>query len=209
MKLALERFYRFLEQPLFLSARPILALSVALLGLAFVQPLWRIEMTAPQYRNGLSIDIYPHTIAGGHDDADIAEINVLNHYIGMRKLDRHELSDLDWLPFALGVLAILALRVAAIGNVRALLDLAVVTGYFSVFAFGRFVYRLYVFGHNLSPDAPVKIEGFTPAIIGTKQIANFTTTSMPAGGAFAIAGFALVVSVVSVWHLWAGKRAAR
>ena len=209
MRIALEKFYLFLERPLFLGARPALVLSCVLLGLTFIAPLWRIEMTAPQYRQGLSIDIYSHTIKGGHDGADIAEINVLNHYIGMKKLDRAELSDLDWIPFAIGMLVLLTLRVAAIGNVRALLDLLVITGYFSAFSMARFVYRLYVYGHSLSPEAPVKVDGFTPAIIGTKQIANFTTSSMPAGGTFALIGYTLVVAGLSIWHLWAGKRAAK
>src|SRR5688572_9381681 len=120
MKDALDKLYRFMEQPLFLTSRPVLAASVLLLALAFVLPLWRISMTAPQYRDGLSVDIYAHTIEGGRDGADISEINVLNHYIGMKKLDRRELSDLDWIPFAIGVLGLLTLRVAAVGNVRAL-----------------------------------------------------------------------------------------
>lgn len=209
MRIALQKFYAFLEQPLFLSSRPVLVLGCLLLVVAFFTPLWRIEMVAPQYRNGLSIDIYAHTIKGGHDGADISEINVLNHYIGMRKLDRAELSDLDWIPFAIGVLALLTLRVAAIGNVRALIDLVIVTGYFSAFSMARFVYRLYIYGHNLNPEAPVKVEGFTPAIIGSKQIANFTTTSMPGGGTIAMGAFTLLVGGITIWHLWAGKRAAK
>jgi hypothetical protein len=209
MRKALDALYHFMEQPLFLWSRPILALSCLLLVATFFAPLWRIEMTAPQYRNGLSIDIYAHTIVGGHDGADIAEINVLNHYIGMHKLDRKELSDLDWIPFALGALALLTLRVASVGNVRASLELMVVTVYFATCSMARFVYRFYVFVHKLSPDAPIKVEGFTPAIIGTKQIANFSTSSMPALGTAAVAGFALCVTAVTVWHLWAGKRAAR
>lgn len=209
MRLALEKFYRFLEQPLYLGARPALVLSCALLALTFAAPLWTISMTAPQYKAGLEIDIYAHTIKGGHDGADIAEINVLNHYIGMKKLDRAELSDLDWIPFAIGLLMLLTLRVAAIGNVRSLLDLIVVTGYFSAFSMARFVYRLYIYGHSLNPEAPVKVEGFTPAIFGTKQIANFTTRSMPAAGTFALMGYTLLVAGLAVWHLWAGKRAAR
>ena len=36
-----------------------------------------------------------------------------------RKLDRAELSDLDWIPFAIGVLGLLTLRVAAIGRKNA------------------------------------------------------------------------------------------
>ncbi len=85
----------------------------------------------------------------------------------MRTLDRAAMSDLDWLPFALGALFIWALRVAAIGNVSALVDLVVMTTYVSLFAFGRFVYTLYVFGHELKPDAPVKVPGFMPAVLGS------------------------------------------
>ena len=47
------------------------------------------------------------------------------------------------------------------------------------FAFGRFVYQLYLYGHDLSPEAPVKIKPFTPVILGTKDVANFTTHSFP------------------------------
>ena len=57
----------------------------------------------------------------------------------------------------IGALAIIALRVAAIGNVSALVDVVVMTTYVSCFAFRRFVYTLYIFGHHLRPDAPVKV----------------------------------------------------
>jgi hypothetical protein len=165
-------------------------------------------MKAPQYPKGLEMEIYAHKVEGGHGGRDIAEINTLNHYIGMRKIDRAALTDLDWIPFALGVLVILTLRCAAIGNVRALLDLVVITGYFSAFALIRFVYKLYVYGHDLDPAAPLKIEPFTPAIFGTKQIANFETRSYPQGGSFLIGAFAVGLFAVTAWHLVAGRRAA-
>ncbi|MEZ4361213.1 MAG: hypothetical protein R3B48_13600 [Kofleriaceae bacterium] len=208
MRNALDRFYRFLEQPLFLSARPILLVLVIPLVLGVGFPLWRISMTAPQYPNGLQMDIYAYKVTGGHGGQDIKEINTLNHYIGMHKIDRAELKDLDWIPFAIGLLVVLALRCAAIGNVRALLDLLVLTGYISVFAFGRFVYKLYVFGHELDPTAPITLDGFTPAIFGSKQIANFSTTSYPQLGTLLIGVFATGVAALSAWHLIAGRRAS-
>src|SRR5512139_1609193 len=148
MQLALDKFYTFLDRPLFLRSRLILALLVVPLVLTFTQPLWKISMTAPQYPDGLYMEIYAHKIEGGNHGQHIKEINTLNHYIGMHKIDRAELSDLDWIPFGLGLLIILTLRCAAIGNVRALVDLVVVAGYIGGFAFGKFVYKLYVFGHN-------------------------------------------------------------
>lgn len=208
MKLALDKFYDFLDRPLFMWSRLILLVAVIPLALTLTEPLWKISMQAPQYPDGLYMEIYAHKIEGGNNGQHIKEINTLNHYIGMHKIDRAELSDLDWIPFALGLLMVLTLRCAAVGNVRALVDLVVIAGYIGVFAFGRFVYKLYVFGHNLDPDAPIKLKPFTPAIFGTKQIANFSTTSYPQLGSIYIGCFFAFVLGVLAWHLIAGRREA-
>lgn len=208
MQALVDRFERFLNDPLRFRSRIILALLVIPLVLSFRTPLWRISMEAPQYPQGLYMDIYTYKLTGGHDSHDITEINELNHYIGMRTINRAELSDLDWIPFALGLLAVLTLRVALIGNVRNLVDLSVLTIYVSLFALARFVYKLYVFGHDLDPHAPVRIPPFTPAILGTKQIANFTTHSWPHWGTAFMGVFALGVLVVTAWHCWVGYREA-
>ena len=201
----LSRFYEFLDRPLFGWSRAVLALLVIPLVLAFGEPLWKISLHAPQYPNGLWMDVYMHKVEGGNNGQHIKEINTLNHYIGMHKIDRGELSDLDWIPFAVGLLVMLALRCAAIGNVRALVDLVVVTAYVTAFAFGRFIFKMYVFGHNLDPTAPLKVKPFTPAIFGTKQIANFTTTSMPQLGSLFVGIFATGITALLCWHLIAGR----
>lgn len=208
MQLALDKFYAFLDRPLFMKSRVILLLLVIPLALTAVQPLWRISMTAPQYPDGLYLEIYAHKIDGGNHGQHIKEINTLNHYIGMHKIDRAELSDLDWIPFGLGLLVILTLRCAAIGNVRTLVDLVVIAGYIGGFAFGKFVYKLYVFGHNLDPTAPIKVDPFTPAIFGTKRIANFTTSSYPQLGSIFIGVFLAGIVAILVWHLIVGRRQA-
>lgn len=208
MKNPIARFYAFLDTPLFPMARLALVVLVIPLALVFTQPLWKISMKAPQYPKGLSMEIYTHKVEGGHGGKDIKEINTLNHYIGMKTIDRQQLTDLDWIPFALGLLFILTLRCAAIGNVRALVDLVVITGYVSVFAFGRFIYKLYTYGHTLDPEAPFKVKPFTPAIFGSKQVANFTTTSWPQLGSILMGVFVVGVTAVTAWHLIAGRRAA-
>ncbi len=207
IKHQLERFYDFLERPLFLPARLVLLALVIPVVLSFQQPLWKISLVAPQYPQGLWMEVYSYKVDGGNHGQHINEINELNHYIGMHKIDRAELSDLDWIPFALGLLVVLALRCAAIGNIRALIDLVVLTGYVTVFAFGRFIYKLYVFGHALDPTAAFKVKPFTPVIIGTKQVANFTTTSMPALGTYLIGIFGTGVIALLAWHLIAGRLA--
>lgn len=210
MRRGLEMFWKFLDEPMFYWTRFALALLVVPVIISFTLPLWHIRMTASQYPEGLDLHIYSYKVEGGHEGRDIGEINTLNHYIGMKKLDRSEFTDLDWLPFAFGALALLALRTAAIGNIRALIDFAVITFYVSSFAMGRFIYKLYSYGHQLDPGAPFKTEPFTPAIWGTKQIANFTTESYPSAGSYLIAVFITGIFAIAFWHLVAGRfRAVR
>jgi hypothetical protein len=197
----LDAFYRHLARPLVLPSRALLALLVVPLALSFTAPLWKIHMVAPQYPRGLDLRIYPHTVEG-----DIQEINTLNHYIGMDRIDRASLSDLDWIPFAIGALILLTLRVAAIGEKRSLVDLAALFSYFSLFSLGRFAYKLYVYGHDLDPLAPFKVAPFTPPILGTKQIANFTTSSSPELGTLWIGAFGLGLGAVLAWNLLDARR---
>jgi hypothetical protein len=196
----LSGFYRHLSDPIVPWTRLALALAVIPLALAATQKLWTLHFTAPQYPNGLDLYIYPHTIAGGNEGIDLPEINTLNHYVGMRKLDPADFADLDFIPFAMGALGLLALRVAVIGDVRALLDLAVLTGYFGLFAIGRFIYMLYNYGHNLDPRAPIKMDAFMPPVIGTQEMGNFVVSSWPAAGTWLMTLFAAIVMGLAVWH---------
>lgn len=205
---ALDGFYGFLERPLFLWTRPVLVLLLVPLVIGLTMPLWHIRMEAPQYPDGLGVDIFAFKLEGGHEGNDLREINILNHYIGMKKIDRAELADLDWLPFGFGLLGVLLLRLAAIGNVRSLLDLSVLVGYFGAFSVGRFVYKMYSFGHHLSPDAPVKIKPFMPALLGSKEVGNFTTHAGPGSGTYLVALFAFALMGIALLHLVLGRRRA-
>jgi hypothetical protein len=209
MRAGINRFYELLGRPIAFWSRWVLGLAAVPLALSFTQPLWSIQMFAPQYPKGLQLEIYAHTIEGGHDGLDLAEINTLNHYIGMKKLEKADFTDLEWIPFAIGALALLSLRIAAIGDVRSLVDLAVLTLYFGAFSAARFAFMLYTYGHNLDPRAPIRMEPFTPAILGTRQIANFATASYPRGASYLIACFASVVVGLTAWHLLQAVRLAR
>jgi len=208
MKIMLARFYEFIDRPMFAPSRLVLLALLIPLALSFWFPLWRITMTAPQYPKGLIVDIYSYKVEGGNHGQHLDEINTLNHYIGMAHIDRAALSDLDWLPFALGILLLVALRTAALGSVRSLIDLSVLTAYVLGFAFFRYAYKLYLMGHNLNPEAPMKVEPFMPVIVGKKQVANFLTEAWPHLGAYLIGAFLLGVWGVMLWHLIAGRRAA-
>ncbi|MFO0572276.1 MAG: hypothetical protein U0263_42030 [Polyangiaceae bacterium] len=209
LKRALDGFYAFVDKPLYLWTRPVLLVLLVPLVVGLTLPLWHMEMEAPQYPQGLSLDLYAHKLVGGHGGKDINEINILNHYIGMNKLDRANLTELDWLPFGFGALGLLLMRVSALGNVRSLVDLSALVTYFGGFAALRFVLKLQAYGHDLSPDAPFKVEPFTPVIWGSKRIANFTTHASPGTGAYLLSVFAVGVVVVTLFHLVEGRRRAR
>ncbi len=209
MEKFLARFHDWLNEPIRPFARVVLVLAVFPLALTFTQPLWNMHFLAPQYPEGLSLQIYAHTIESGNDGRDLREINTLNHYIGMRTIDRGELSDLDWMPFAIGGLFIFALRVAVIGEVRSLVDLVVMLSYFGVFSLSRFVFKLYSIGHNLDARAPIHIEGFMPAILGSKMVGNFATAAYPGLGTMSLGAFALAVVGLVLWHGLIGWRSAR
>lgn len=186
----------------------ILLLTLPLL-LSFLAPLWNIRLVAPQYPDGLVMQVYSWKLDGGNGGHDIAEINELNHYIGMRKIDRSQLSDLDWMPFAIGLLALLALRVAAIGNLRGLIDLTVLAWYIALFGMARFIYRLYLFGHDLDPHAEIHMQPFTPVILGSKQVANFVTSSYPGIGALLVGVFIIGLSWLTLRSIRKARVAAK
>jgi hypothetical protein len=59
-----------------------------------------------------------------------------------------------------------------------------------------FYYRMYSFGHQLSPEAPIKVAPFTPPIFGHQHIANFDVYSYPGAGTYLLGGYALVLGVL-------------
>jgi hypothetical protein len=206
MKGRIARFYEALAEPLIPWTRILLLLALLPLAWGATQRLWTIEFFAPQYPKGLQLHVYSYSISGGNDGVDLTEINTLNHYFGMRALDPADFADLDFMPFAIGALLLLGLRVAAIGDVRSLVDLAVLTGYFGVFGIARFVYMLYTYGHDLDPRAPIEMAGFMPPVWGTRTIANFTVSSFPSLGTILISIFGATVVLLALWQLWRGAQ---
>src|SRR5215510_5378050 len=77
---------RLLDAPIGALPRVLLVVAALCLVPAWFFPLWNMTMFAPQYPDGLRLHIYSHELAGGNGGQDVREINVLNHYIGMRDL---------------------------------------------------------------------------------------------------------------------------
>lgn len=193
-----RREHLFLRRPLSATSRLLMLAAAAVIVAAVFLPLWKIHLVAPQYREGLSLKIYSYQLVGGNNGQDLVEINGLNHYIGMRPLAQADFVEMTWLPFCFGIFALLALRAAALGRMLSLVDLGVAFTYFGLFSLGNFYYRLYSYGHNLDPRAPMTIEPFTPVMIGTQKIANFVQTSLPDSGGWLMAAFPLLI-IAAVW----------
>ena len=198
MQAFLQRVSRFLAEPLGLTARFMLLAAAALLVATYFFPLWNLTMFAPQYPDGLRLDIYSYTLIGGNGGQDVKEINVLNHYIGMQDLVNESFTEFKWMPFVIGALGLLILRAMVHGTVVSLVDVTMLFVYFGAFSMGTFAYRLWSYGQHLDPHAPMRIKPFMPVVIGSQQIANFVQTSLPMAGTVCM-GLFLAAIGAAIW----------
>ncbi len=162
MRSSIEKVNRFLDSPLDVGPRILLVLAFLCLVPTYFAPLYNMTMFAPQYQEGLRLDIYSYKLVGGNEGQDVKEINVLNHYIGMRDLVTEDFTEFNWLPFAIGIFGLLFLRAAVLGKASHLVDVAVLFVYFGLFALWSFGYKMYQYGHTLDPKAAVRVDPFMP-----------------------------------------------
>jgi copper chaperone NosL len=152
-------------------------LAVGLWVAAFFQPWWQLHLFAPQYPNGLVLDISLTGLG-----RDVREINMLNHYIGMKGLDQAAAVERRLAVYALGFVALSSVvAVLVLGkrwNWAVLLPaLGLPVGFV-----GDSMAWLYHFGHSLDRHAPLNIPAFTPAFFGWGRIGQFSTYAMPLAG---------------------------
>jgi hypothetical protein len=204
----IQKLNRFLEVPLGLGPRGLLILALLLAAPSYLAPLYDMTMFAPQYPDGLRLHIYSYKLDGGHEGQDVKEVNVLNHYIGMKDLASNEFSEFKWMPFVIGVLGLLFLRAAVLGKMSHLVDVVVLYLYFGLFALWSFGYKMYWYGHNLSPTASVKVDPFTPPLFGYKKLANFEVYSYPGLGSYAL-GLVLVALLLALFLGWRQARSTQ
>lgn len=167
--------------------------AVALWVLAYLRPWWQFYLFAPQYPNGLVLDISLTGLGG-----DAHEISMLNHYIGMKGLD--EAAQLERQLAVYGV-ALVALISAALSLLvgRKWNWLLVVPGLLFPLGFvGDSVWWLYHFGHTLDRHAPLNIPMFTPAFLGWGKIGQFQTYAMPLSGFWLAIAAAVTMAVAMV-----------
>ncbi|MGK9369102.1 hypothetical protein ACSSWA_09370 [Melioribacter sp. Ez-97] len=165
----------------------ILLISTLLLIATYFVPIWKIDLSAPQYPEGIGLRIWLDKITG-LNDYDLDNINKLNHYIGMKIIEPDSIPELKIMPFivaffiALGLIAFIMRRRIMIYLYVFLMAAVLLFGLYDFYKWE------YDYGHNLNPDAPIKVPGMTyqPPLIGTKQLLNMRTTSLPDMGSYII-----------------------
>lgn len=164
---------------------PIVAAVLLVVSLFF--PYWQMTLDAPQYAGGLGVSVYLTHVTG-----DTHEINLLNRYIGMKSLDEAaRLERAVAVPTVLLFAAALVLS-ARVRRFRWILRLPAIT--FPIAVPLNIAYWLWLFGHSMDPAAPIHLEPFMPAILGSGGIAQFATWAMFGPGFFlALAAAALAV----------------
>ena len=181
--------------------RALIALAALLLiGLYFL-PMWEITLEAPQYPKGneLGVHIYVNDVRGARPN-DLQNLNGLNHYIGMKKIEPDSIKELAYMPYIVAGMIGLGLITAVVGKRWMLaiwLIIIILVGAVGIYDFYLW---LYDYGHNLDPHAAIKIEGmsYQPPIIGKAQLLNFTVYSFPAIGFYFI-GAGWVLGAVTWW----------
>ena len=179
-------------------SRALAAVAALLLLVLFVAPLWRIQLQAPQYPEGLGMIIRVNTITG-LAPTDLGNINGLNHYIGMKAIEPDAIPVLRYMPWVVGALALFGVGAAVAGRRALLIAWIVSYGVAGLAGLAEFYAWSYDYGHHLAPDAVIKVPGmsYQPPLIGSKQLLNFTASSWPAWGGW-LAGVAFVVAVLAL-----------
>lgn len=185
------------------SERLVVALAALALLAVFALPLWRIDLVAPQYPEGLGMVIRINTIEGARP-SDLQNLNELNHYIGMHVIDPGAIPELRWMPWIVGCLAVAGLLAAAVGRTGVVVTWLVANAGAAAAGIGDFYRWEYDYGHHLDLErAIIKVPGMTyqPPLLGSKQLLNFTATSYPAVGAWIVGlAFLAVVLVLVIAH---------
>ena len=176
-----------------------MALAVPALLMLFVFPMWQIILYAPQYPDGVRMFIWINKI-GGETASTIQNINILNHYVGMKFIEPDSIKELTYFPYIIMVMAALALLAALINKKGLFLGWAVLMVVLAAAGIYDFYLWEYDYGHNLSPDAPIQIPGasFQPPLIGRKFILNFTADSLPHIGGY-FAGLSIFLAAIAWW----------
>src|SRR5262249_36774935 len=136
-------------------SRILIALGAFALMGVFFAPLWSISLRAPQYPEGLGLQIRLTTITG-----NLGSINGLNHYIGMRAIEPSGIPEMRVFPLIVAALVILGWFAALLQRRTLIVAWLAGLALFGVAALADFWRWTYDYGHNLDVEhAIIKVPG--------------------------------------------------
>lgn len=188
------------------STRIILGVASLSLIVTYLVPLWQILLWAPQYPEGLTMKIWTDKLTG---EVDI--INGLNHYIGMKHISVEMFPEFHYIGILIGFLIVVGVAAAVLGNARILFFFTLLSYVYGVAAMWDFWRWGYDYGHNLDPNAAIKVPdmSYQPPLIGYKNLLNFTSYSGPDAGAWVIIGVCLLATVLWWWEFFKNRKRMR
>lgn len=174
-------------------SRIIIAVGSLTMIIMFFVPAWSIYLVAPQYPEGLSMQIWLYKITG---QVDI--INGLNHYIGMKHIEAEMFPEFSFLVYILGFFILFGLVIAFTGSRRLLFTYLVFSVIGGVAALVDFYMWGYKYGHDLDPSAAIKVPGlsYQPPLIGHKKLLNFDSYSYPDTGGWVVVGVTALFFII-------------
>jgi len=183
-----------MKNNLSITSRILVAFASGALIAVFFLPVWRIDLFAPQYPEGLSMYIWINTITG-----DVDVINGLNHYIGMDHISVAMFPEFKFLPYVVGFFMLLGMAVAVTGKRKFLFYYVILTIIGGILAMLDFYQWGYKYGHNLDPNAPIQVQGlsYQPPLFGHKRLLNFDAYSFPN-----VAGWIVVAAGSLAFAVW-------
>ena len=188
-----------------IPSRLFVALGSLAMTAAFFRPVWFIFLIAPQYPEGLTMQIWLTKITG-----QVEIINGLNHYIGMKHISEKMFPEFGYMIYILGGFIVYGLIVALTGNRKLLLSLLILTLLMAGAALYDFYQWGYDYGHNLDPNAAIKVPGlsYQPPVVGHKTLLNFDAYSYPDVGGWVILGGGIIFFLVYFFEWYKSRKTA-
>ncbi len=191
------------------KSKLLMLVGVVLLAGLFVLPLWNITLEAPQYPEPIGFNIHINKLADMNDN-DIKNINIMNHYVGMKEIPE-TLPEFALFPYVVVGAILLGLIIGFKLNYKWYLVwfiLMCVLGFLGMYDFYLWEYD---YGHSLSDKAAIQFKNpdgtpmaYQPPLFGTKTILNFVAHSYPRSGAYLL----FTGMILSVVAFFVGRKEA-
>src|SRR5688572_33477114 len=128
------------------TSRIVITIGALAMCIMFFVPVWSIYLVAPQYPEGLSMQIWLTKITG-----QVEIINGLNHYIGMKHIKAEMFPEFKFLGYIFGLFIFIGLMVSVTANRKLLFAFLLLLIAGAIAALIDFYKWGYDYGHNLDP----------------------------------------------------------